>query len=150
MKMKKLITLLILLAMIGLTAASYTSVPPMTPSENGAGRFTAPGTMWKTLLGNGSICNFEMVGGYQYLVMVNVTSFQNDNPTLRYVNIIAGDNPPAFRSGMGNLSKTSETVGIYYFGPLESARFVNSTGYCEVGSKNLTGTIAVLKIPAYT
>jgi hypothetical protein len=141
---------LIAMLLVGMAGATYTTITAESPTENAAARFTAPATMWKTLLGNGSICNFAMDGGYQYLVLVNVTSFQNDNPTLRYVNIIAGDNPPAFRSGIGNLSLTSETVGIYRFGPLESARFMNNTGYCEISSKNLTGTIAVLKIPAYT
>jgi hypothetical protein len=148
--MKKILFALVVLMLMGTALASYTSLVPSAPTENAAARFSAPATMWKTLLGNGSICNFAMEGGYQYLVMVNVTSFRNDNPTLRYVHIMAGDNPPAFRSGIGNLSLTSETVGIYRFGPLESARFMNDTGYCEISSKNLTGTIAVLKIPAYT
>jgi hypothetical protein len=146
--MKKFILFALLLALtLGTAMASYTTLTAIAPTENAASRFPAPATAWATLQGNGSICNFAMGGGYQYIVLVNVTSFENNNPTLRYVNIMAGDNPPAFRSDIGNLTKTSETVGLHYFGPLESARFKNATGYCEIGSKNLTGTIAVLKIP---
>jgi hypothetical protein len=151
MKMKKiLIFALIGMMLMGIAGATYTTLTPSAPTENAAARFSPPATMWATLLGNGSICNFLMEGGYQYLVMVNVTGVIAGNPTLKYVNIMAGDNPPALRSSIGNLSLTSETAGVYRFGPLESARFKNSTGYCQIGSKNLTGTIAVLKIPAYT
>ena len=62
---------------------------------------------------------------------------------------MAGDNPPAFRSGMGNLtiSTWTDAIGeVKFIGPLESARFMNDTGYLEISSLNLTGKLAVLKV----
>jgi hypothetical protein len=62
---------------------------------------------------------------------------------------MAGDNPPAFRSDIGNLTISNWTDGrneVRFIGPLESARFMNSTGYLQVSSKNLTGKLAVLKV----
>lgn len=105
----------------------------------------APGS-WTTLADNGSINYVAWPGGYNLILMTNVTNITN---ATNYLSVIAGDNPPAFRSGIGNLTISGWTDGaneVRFIGPLESARFMNSTGYLQISSKNLTGKVAVLKV----
>ena len=64
------------------------------------------------------------------------------------ITVLAGDDPPAFRSSLGNLTVTiangsSET----WIGPFESARFVNETGYLLVNTNSTDGTIEAFKFP---
>jgi hypothetical protein len=62
---------------------------------------------------------------------------------------MAGDNPPAFRSDIGNMTLTMDDIGYtnnIIIGPLESARFINDTGYCNIGSYMIDGKMTVLKL----
>ena len=144
--MKKILySLLALALLIGLASSvTYTAVSAVTSldSENDFAR--APGS-WNTLLGNGSINYYDWPDGYDLFVGFNFTS--SYNTTLDYFDIMAGDNPPAFRSSIGNYSFDAPTpAGVYMFGPLESARFKNSTGYLQISSGYMVGKVSVLKV----
>ncbi len=133
--------------LMGLAGATYTTMTPVSLTDpNDWSRMTAA---WTTILGNGSTCNFAVDGAYDYFLLVNVTSWDVTDPTVDVLNIMAGDNPPAFRSGIGNLTLTMDDMlgaGTVIVGPLESARFMNNTGYINIGSYMVTGKMTVLKV----
>ncbi len=137
-----------LLAMTMLAGmASAITITPITAVStlDNLNDYAAAPAAWTTLLGNGSYNNYAWPAGYDLIILVNVTGVLGTN----YLSIMAGDNPPAFRSGMGNLTISGWTDGgseVRYIGPLESARFMNNTGYLEISSLNLTGKLAVLKV----
>lgn len=65
-----------------------------------------------------------------------------DNDTAMTVEILAGDNPPAQRAALGNLSE-SVAFGVgKYFGPFESARFAQDDGSLGVKVTPASGTIS--------
>jgi hypothetical protein len=144
---KIILSLLAAMLLLGLAGATYTTMTPVSLTDpNDWSRMTAA---WTTILGNGSTCNFAVDGAYDYFLLVNVTSWDVTDPTVDVLNVMAGDNPPAFRSGIGNLTLTMDDMlgaGTVIVGPLESARFSNSTGYINVGSYMITGKMAVLKV----
>lgn len=133
-----------LLAMIGFASATYTELTPTT--SDGLDDYGGIDT-WPTLAGNSSINYFEMDGAHSYILVINVTSNIAAHPTLRHITVMAGDNPPAFRSMLGNLSITSVGKGTYFIGPIESARHANSSSYCEISSKNVTAKVGVIAVP---
>jgi len=142
--MKKFILFFALLAMMGMASATYSAITAVSTLDNLNDYASAP-TAWTALAGNDSINYYAWPAGYDLILMVNVTGVKATN----YLNVMAGDNPPAFRSGMGNLTISNWTDGIEevrFIGPLESARFMNNTGYLEISSLNLTGKLAVLKV----
>lgn len=133
-----------LMLLSGAASATYTVISKVVSLDNENDYASAPAS-WDTLLGNGSVNFYDWPDGYDLFLMVNVTGVKTAN----YLSIIAGDNPPAFRSDLGNLTISTWTDGgneVRFIGPLESARFMNSTGYLQVSSKNLTGELAVLKV----
>ncbi len=133
-----------LMLLAGSASATYTVISKVVSLDNENDYASAPAS-WDTLLGNGSVNYYDWPDGYDLFLMVNVTGVKTAN----YLSIIAGDNPPAFRSDLGNLTISTWTDGgneVRFIGPLESARFMNSTGYLQVSSKNLTGKLAVLKV----
>jgi len=141
---KILATLLLLMLLVGAASATYTVISKVVSLDNENDYASAPAS-WDTLLGNGSVNFYDWPDGYDLILMANVTGIKTNN----YLSIIAGDNPPAFRSDMGNLTLSTWTDGgneVRFIGPLESARFMNATGYLQVSSKNLTGKVAVLKV----
>jgi hypothetical protein len=143
--MKKIFAFLLMLMLLtGAASATYTAISKVVSLDNENDYASAPAS-WDTLLGNGSVNFYAWPGGYDLILMVNVTGVKATN----YLNVMAGDNPPAFRSDIGNLTISTWTDGgneVRFIGPLESARFMNSTGYLQVSSKNLTGKLAVLKV----
>lgn len=147
--MKKFLPILLLAMMLllGAASASYTTMTPVSlDSQNDWGRMTAA---WTTISGNGSTCNFAVDGASKYLLLVNITSWDITDPTVDVLNVMAGDNPPAFRSGIGNLTLTMDDMlgaGTVVVGPLESARFMNETGYINIGSYMVTGKMTVLEV----
>lgn len=144
---KIFLTLLMLVLLFGVASAAYTTMTPVSLTDpNDWSRMTAA---WTTILGNGSTCNFAVDGAYDYFLLVNVTSWDVTDPTVDVLNIMAGDNPPAFRSGIGNMTLTMDDMlgaGTVIVGPLESARFMNSTGYINIGSYMVTGKMTVLEV----
>jgi hypothetical protein len=147
--MKKFLPILLLAMMLllGAASATYTTMTPVSmDSQNDWGRMTAA---WTTILGNGSTCNFAVDGVSDYLLLVNITSWDVTDPTVAVLNVMAGENPPAFRSGIGNLTLTMDDMlgaGTVIVGPLESARFMNETGYINIGSYMVTGKMTVLEV----
>ncbi len=147
--MKKFLPILILAMMLllGAASASYTTMTPVSlDSQNDWGRMTAA---WTTISGNGSTCNFAVDGVSTYLLLVNITSWDITDPTVDVLDVMAGDNPPAFRSGIGNLTLPMDDMlgaGTVVVGPLESARFMNETGYINIGSYMVTGKMTVLEV----
>jgi hypothetical protein len=143
--MKKILSILFALAMLmGMASATYTAISAASSldSENDYAR--APSS-WSTLLGNGSVNYYAWPDGYDSLILgFNFTS--SYNTTLDYFDIIAGDNPPAFRASIGNYSFDAPVAGVYWFGPLESARFKNETGYLQISSAYMAGKLAILKV----
>lgn len=144
--MKKffLILFLSMLLMMGMAGATYTAISAVSSLDEPNDYASAP-TAWTTLSGNGSINYYDWPEGYDLILMANVTGILAKN----YLNIMAGDGAHAFRSSIGNKTISTWTDGaneVRYIGPLESARFMNATGYLEVSSKNLTGKVAVLKV----
>ena len=64
------------------------------------------------------------------------------------ITVLAGDDPPAFRSSLGNLTVTiANGTSETWIGPFESARFVNETGYLLVNTNSTDGTIEAFKFP---
>jgi len=136
--------LLMLMLLAGAASATYTVISNVVSLDNENDYASAPAS-WDTLLGNGSVNFYDWPDGYDLFLMANVTGVNTTN----YLSIIAGDNPPAFRSDIGNLTISTWTDGgneVRFIGPLESARFMNSTGYLQVSSLNLTGKVAILKV----
>jgi hypothetical protein len=144
---KIFLTLLMLVLLFGVASATYTTMTPVSLNDpNDWDRMTAA---WTAIAGNGSTCNFAVDGTYDYFLLVNVTSWDVTDPTVDVLNIMAGDNPPAFRSGIGNMTLTMDDMlgaGTVIVGPLESARFMNSTGYINIGSYMVTGKMTVLEV----
>ncbi len=142
--MKKILSVVLaLLLLLGVASATYTAITAVSSLDNENDYATAP-SAWTTLAGNGSINYYDWPDGYDLVIGLNCTSF--DNTTLDYFSIMAGDNPPAFRAGIGNLTYTALSNQTYWFGPLESARFMNSTGYLQLSSAYISGGVAVLKV----
>lgn len=143
--MRKIFAFLLMLMLLsGAASATYTVISKVVSLDNENDYASAPAS-WDTLLGNGSVNFYDWPDGYDLFLMVNVTGVKTAN----YLSIIAGDNPPAFRSDLGNLTISTWTDGgneVRFIGPLESARFMNSTGYLQVSSLNLTGKVAILKV----
>lgn len=65
-----------------------------------------------------------------------------DDDTAMTVEILAGDNPPAQRASLGNLSQSVAFGVTRYFGPFESARFAQDDGSLGVKITPASGTIA--------
>lgn len=65
-----------------------------------------------------------------------------DDDTAMTVEILAGDNPPAQRAALGNLSESVAFGVTKYFGPFESARFAQDDGSLGVKITPASGTIA--------
>ena len=65
-----------------------------------------------------------------------------DDDTAMTVEILAGDNPPAQRAALGNLSESVAFGVTKYFGPFESARFAQDDGSLGVKVTPASGTIA--------
>lgn len=146
--MKKIFAFLLMLMLLaGAASATYTTMTPVSmDGQNDWSRMTAA---WTTITGNGSTCNFAVDGVSKYLLLVNITSWDVTDPTVDILSVMAGDNPPAFRSGIGNMTLTMDDMlgaGTVVVGPLESARFMNSTGYINIGSYMVTGKMTVVKV----
>lgn len=127
---------------IGTSGASYTAISAMKSLDD-LNDYTFAPTEWTTLA-TGSNYNYVTYDGdYNYIIGVNVTAVG----TFPKFNVIKGTNPPAFRAELGNLVYSLTNNKVHWFGPLESARFVNSTGYLQFSTTNVTtGTIMVLKV----
>jgi len=143
--MKKILSLLFAATLImGLAMATDTAITAVNTltGENSYVTFTARAS-WQAVPTSTNTAYLAYSGAYRYYVMVNSTSV-GTTPTF---NVLAGDNPPSFRSGIGNLAVSLTVNQCRLIGPLESARFVNSTGYLKISTTNVTtGTMVVIKV----
>lgn len=141
--MKKLLTILLAVALlIGMAGATYTAVSAVKTLDDLNDYTAAPGS-WTSIATSTSYNYIAYDGNYNYIVGVNVTAVG----TSPKFNVIHGTNPPAFRASLGNLAYSLTNNTVQWFGPLESARFLNSTGYFQFSTTNVTtGKITVLKV----
>jgi hypothetical protein len=78
-----------------------------------------------------------------------VFRFTNPNGSDRVATIVAGDSPPAFSSGQGNLAITvPATSGDMTVAGLESARFMQSDGTIQIDlATSYAGAIRAFRVP---
>jgi len=68
------------------------------------------------------------------------------NDTL--ITVLAGDDPPSFRAGIGNATFTiTNATAETWIGPFEPARFMNASGYLLINTNSTDGTITAFKFP---
>lgn len=74
--------------------------------------------------------------------------FKNTNGSDRVATIVAGDNPPALSSGLGNLDITvPATTGVRFVTGLESARFLQADGTLEIDlAASFAGTVHAYRL----
>lgn len=87
------------------------------------------------------------LGGYPLEEFV--FRFTNTNGSDRVATIVAGDSPPAFSSGQGNLDITvPATSGDMTVAGLESARFMQDDGTILIDlAASYAGTVAAMRVP---
>lgn len=68
------------------------------------------------------------------------------------ITVLAGDNPPALASGLGNLVVNVAANTTRWIGPFESGRFLQNDGtlLVDVASAVVPGTITAFKVPRNT
>jgi hypothetical protein len=139
--MKAILTFLFMAMLLSgamATDTALTAAATLT-SENSY----ATGAYWSSAPTSTNTKYIAAANGYDFIVAINATSV-GTSPKL---NIWAGNNPPAFRSSLGNYSLSLTANRTVWFGPLESARFINSTGYYKFSTTNVTtATMIVLKV----
>jgi hypothetical protein len=142
MILHKLLALLLAVVLVSSLggAVTYTAITSITSLDNENDYARAPAS-WATLLGNGSVNYYAWPAGYDLMVGFNFTSTYNS--TLDHFDIMKGS---GFRSSIGNYSFNSPAAGVYWFGPLESARFKNGTSYLQISSGYMVGKVSVFKV----
>ena len=78
-----------------------------------------------------------------------IVRLANTNGSDRVATIVAGDNPPAFAAGQGNLAITvAATSGVEWIGPFDSSRFSQDNGDLHIDlASAFAGTITAYRIP---
>jgi hypothetical protein len=116
-----------------LTANGFTARPAGDVLDTGTVAVTLYGTVATKRAGN---------------VIVEVA---NGGTANLVVSALAGDQPPAFRAGLGNKSGTVAAGSVSLFGPFESARFIQDNGTFGMtftpASGSVAGTIRAYAIP---
>lgn len=91
--------------------------------------------------GTAAVTLSASVGGVTDRVILEVKNTAAANLTAE---ILAGDNPPSHRSGIGSLSKSGIVQNaVWYFGPFEAGRFLQDDGKLNVKFTPASGTIGV-------
>lgn len=142
--MRNLSVILVVLLLIGAAVATDTAITAVTTltGQNNYQTDVKIGS-WQSLPTGSNTVYIAYDGSYNYLIAVNTTSVG----TTPLFNILAGNNPPSFRSGIGALAVSLTVNTPRLIGPLESARFVNTTGYLKFSTTNVTtGTFRMIKI----
>jgi hypothetical protein len=139
--MKKLFSIILLALLIGVAGATDTAI-------TGLATLTGQNTYgteayWSAAPTSTNTVYIAYDGAYDYMVAINATSV-GTSPKL---NILAGTNPPAFRAGIGDLAISLTANRTIWVGPLESARFLNATGYLKFSTTNVTtAKMLILKV----
>jgi hypothetical protein len=117
--------------------ATAITVTTLTPDTAGIAQPTADvldtGTAAVTLAAD--------VGGQSELVLLEVTNNAASAVNLT-VTVLAGDNPPAQRAGLGSLATVLAQNAVKLIGPLESARFIQDDGKLNITFAPASGTLA--------
>lgn len=82
------------------------------------------------------------VGGLSGDVILEVKNAAGTAVNLT-VSVLAGDNPPAQRAGLGNLDMVLAQNALGILGPFESSRFIQNDGTMNVTFTPASGTIGV-------
>lgn len=128
-------------------ARTSLTIKNLTPNS---GNTITSTTIDSTLVSNGvtlkPTTNSVPAGGNLDTLILVVT---NSAGATKTVTVKAGVNPPAFRSGMGDVSVSITASGTSYLGPFETARFAQEDGslYIDLES-GMTGSIAALLLPS--
>jgi len=86
-------------------------------------------------------------GGDSHNILLEVTNTASAADTMT-VKVLAGDNPPAFRAGLGDLEFTLAQSAVKYL-VLECARFMQSDGKINVVFTPASTKIQTAKIRAF-
>lgn len=99
--------------------------------------------------GTSAVTLYAAVGGRADDVIFLIKN--TDDDTAMTVAILAGDNPPAQRAGVGNLSQSVAFGATRIFGPFEGSRFLQDDGSIGITVTPASGTIAAqitcLRVP---
>jgi hypothetical protein len=144
---KLFLALLILIVSAGWVMAADTEITQVIPDIETASAVLEAGTVMKDGIPDVNYLLWPEEN-YVLVLLVNVTSVTDIDNTSPHITLKHGDNPPAFRSGIGDLNLSMEAVGNYFVGPLETARFKNTTGYLKVYETNMTATVSVVEVLA--
>ena len=117
--------------------ASAITVTDLTPNAAGI----APPTADVLDTGTAAVTLAADVGGQSELILLEVTNNAASAVNLT-VTVLAGDNPPAQRAGLGNLATVLAQNAVKLIGPLESARFIQDDGSLSVTFTPASGTLA--------
>ncbi|TYB69734.1 hypothetical protein FXF51_06110 [Nonomuraea sp. PA05] len=123
-----------------------TAVTPRALVANGGlNGATGATTIDSTLVTNGVVIN----SADPEHILIRVT---NTEGSTNVVTVRAGDYPPAWAAGQGDLAVTvAATTGVQFIGPFESGRFLQGNGSMEIDFETgMTGAIDVLLIPRAT
>ena len=90
--------------------------------------------------GTSAVTLAAAVGGQSELVILEVKNTAGAANNLT-VSVLAGDNPPAQRAGLGALDTVIAQNATVLIGPLESARFIQDNGKLDVKFTPAAGTI---------
>lgn len=139
--------LLLFISIAGLAMAEDIEVNVLSPTPTVPAAVLTDGAAIGDL-GGGDANYFDWPSAkYMVLLVVNVTEVTDIANTSPYFTVIAGDNPPAFRAGLGSLDIPTEEIGNYIIGPLESARFKTADDKTYCGGVNITaGTVSIIEV----
>ena len=90
--------------------------------------------------GTAAVTLAAAVGGLSELVVLEVKNTAGAANNLT-VSVLAGDNPPAQRAGLGSLDTVIAQNAVKIIGPFESARFIQDDGKLNVTFTPASGTI---------
>lgn len=112
------------------------TVTALTPDAAGVAQPTAD--VLDT--GTAAVTLAAAVGGLSELVILEVKNAAGAANNLT-VSVLAGDNPPAQRAGLGSLDTVIAQNAVKIIGPFESARFIQDDGKLNVTFTPASGTI---------
>lgn len=116
--------------------ATAITVTALTPDSAGVAQPTAD--VLDT--GTAAVTLAAAVSGQSELVILEVKNTAGAANNLT-VTVVAGDNPPAQRAGLGGLDTVIAQNATAIIGPLESARFIQDDGKLNVTFTPAAGTI---------
>ena len=143
--MRKILSILLFAMLVfGMAMATDTAITAVSTLSGQNSYVTATAlASWQAVPTSTNTAYIAYNGAYNYFVLVNTSSVG----TTPKFNILAGHNPPAFRASLGNLAVSLTVNQTRLIGPLESARFLNATGYLKFSTTNVTtGKMWIVKV----